>query len=169
MKKWLLTQKQCAEGLGLTSRQIHNLVEQGMPRHAKGGKAFYPWPRVLKWYIEFRTKDVKQAAPRSDVEAALDRRAMAEAQLIEIELAEAQGLNISLDTHEERVRSLCEPLAARCRSLSQYIGDVQLAKTEGEASTLLETIGHNLLRALTDSADAITDEETTGEPDERAA
>lgn len=169
MRKWLLTQKQCAEGLGLTSRQVHNLVEQGMPRRAKDGKAFYPWPRVLKWYIEFRTRDVKQAAPRSDVEAAMDRRAMAEAKLTEIKLAEAQGLNISLDTHEERVRALCAPLAARCRSLSQYIGDVQLAKTEGEASTLLETIGHNLLRALTDSADAVTDEDDGDEIDAKVA
>lgn len=159
MRKWLLTQKQCAEGLGLTSRQIHNLVEQGMPRRTKNGKAFYPWPRVLRWYIEFRTKDLKQATPRSDVEAAMDRRAMAEAQLVEIKLQEAQGLNISLDTHEERVRALCEPLAARCRSLSQYLGEVQLAKTETEAAALLDRIGDTLLRALTDSAEQISTDE----------
>lgn len=159
LKKWLITQKQCAEAFELTTRQIHNLAEQGMPRVVRDGKARYPWPKVLHWYIAFKTKETKQAAPRSDVEAAMDRRAVAEATLTELKLQEAQGRTISLDTHEERVRALCEPLAARCRSLAQYIGDVQLAKTEAEATALLDRMGDALQRALIETAATITDDD----------
>lgn len=92
-----------------------------------------------------------------DVKAARDRRTIDEARLIALQVAEAEGRVIPIDVHEDRVRALCEPLAARLKSLTKYMGDVQLAQTDVEAATVLDKIGDDLLRALMGTADEIED------------
>jgi hypothetical protein len=51
-----------------------------------------------------------------------------------------------------------EPLAARCKSLSKYMGDVQVATTDVDAAALLDRIGDDLLRSFLGVADEVRDE-----------
>lgn len=176
MSQRRLTKAQATEKLGISGKQLERYVSDGIPCTGAGVKRRFPWPEIRAWRDKLlvsqgKAKAEKQHAPiaKDDIAKALDRKAMAEAQLLELKLLEAQGRSISLDVHEERVRSLCEPLAARCRSLTQYMGDVQLAKTEVEAAALLERIGDSLLRALTESADSIDDSEDVEAEDDKVA
>ena len=69
-----LAQKQLAQWLGLTARQIHNLVAEGMPAPVRNGRRVYPWPAALRWYIDYRVRAEVKRGTGGDDAAALRRR-----------------------------------------------------------------------------------------------
>jgi phage terminase Nu1 subunit (DNA packaging protein) len=103
-------------------------------------------------------KREKECQPSVNLDAARQRKVEAEAQLAELELAERRGEIIPLSVYEERITRLCEQLAARCKTLGRYMGDVQRALTDIDAAELLERIQDDLLRALM-ATDDLDDEE----------
>jgi hypothetical protein len=49
-----ITQRDCANRLGITPRQVRNLVLKGMPTLGKAGwNVLYPWPECRRWYTNF--------------------------------------------------------------------------------------------------------------------
>lgn len=163
MSQRRLTKAETLDQLGISPKQLERYISDGMPCTGTGAKRRFPWPEIRAWRDKLLVAQGKAKAEqqepkqKGDIAKAFDRKVIAEAQLLEIKVAEAEGRSIPIEVHEERVRGVCEPLAARCRSLARYAGDVQLAKTEIEAVALLDRIGDSLLRALKDTAESIDD------------
>lgn len=157
--------------LGITEREITNLVKDHgagdtpFPSRVKGTRRTFPLAACVQWYVRFKMDEAaKRANPKGEQLSALDhtkaRKELAFAMKAELEIAELRGELLPIAMHEDRVSQLCERLAARCKTLGRYRGDVQRAMTDLEAATLLERIQDELLKSLMAVGDEIE------EPDE---
>lgn len=104
-----LTQKEMAEVLGLSTRQVANLEVLGMPTKSKAGKKLYPSTPGMRWYIHYKV----QAAQPADFEEARARKMSAEAELAELDLAQKRGQLIPLEQHGQRLARILERVRAR--------------------------------------------------------
>jgi hypothetical protein len=168
-----LTKAQAAERIRVGPKQIERWMRAGMPCKGSGEKRRFPWPEIGAWRDkllvaqgEAKANSKVQRRPTLSLDNARVRRENADARLKEMAIAQAEGRVISLEVHEARFRTRCDELAARCRTLNQYAGEVQLAVTEAAAVELLDRIGDKLLRALAETAPDIDDDGSTA--DERA-
>ncbi len=87
-----ISKRQFADTYGVSESQLERLFQQGMP-HAKTSarKIAIPMPSGRVWYHEYLIrKGRKQAAPTS-IDDARRRKGAAEAELVELELAEKRG------------------------------------------------------------------------------
>lgn len=142
-----------AERLGLGTRQIRNLVDAGMPRVMKGGKAEYPWPGALTWYIE--DKVARAIARTGDAKASVwSRKAELEIKLAELEVAKAQEQVITIDYAAAQWEQMLFLLRARAvagptRWMDEFIG---LPDARASRKKLDEFITE-LLTSLADAGD----------------
>lgn len=136
-----------------TERTITNYRQEGIPCNVRGTRVAYPLVRCVKWLVEKERK----AAAGDGGESVRQRRAAAELRKIELEVAQAEGTLIALEVHELRVEKIAERLAAACKGLGRFAGDVQRATTDVEAAELLERITDDLLRCCMAVADDLDD------------
>ena|ERR1700733_11089810 len=54
-----VSQQELAELMGLSTRQIRNLTDIGMPRRSVGGKITYPTGACVQWYRDYKRADNK--------------------------------------------------------------------------------------------------------------
>ena len=40
--------------LGITTRQLRNLVESGLPKHGRGKDSYYVWKEIFAWYAPYK-------------------------------------------------------------------------------------------------------------------
>lgn len=149
-----LRQTEVAELLGLSARQVHNLVKQGLPRHADGGKTFYDGPLCVAWYVRFKVTEAE-----SNLEPATDEGAKARLDelrgdilVIELQKAREQVLPVEYAVHQleqlgERLRSKLVALPSRWAPL--LVG----AKTIPEIAARLESAVDDVLKSLVVVAD----------------
>ncbi len=115
-----LKQKEAAERLGVTGRQIHNLVNEGMPTVLESGKRLYPFPECMSWYIEYK---IQAAAPKSDKvrdqlrEIEL-RKALVEVRQMELDLARDEARVVTIDYMEQQFASMLEGLRGKLQNFS---------------------------------------------------
>jgi hypothetical protein len=164
--KW--TAKDVCAAYGVDRRSVTNWLNESppLPSRMEGRVRVFVAAEVVAWHEARAVRAARsqwEKEPKSlddEVQIARDRRTINEARLVELELEEAEGRLLPLDVHEQRVRALCEPLAARCRALSKYVGDVQLATTDAEAGAVLDRIGDELLASLMATEVSDGDEDT---------
>lgn len=106
----LLTQKALAGRLALTTRQVRNLHDEGLPREESGQ---YPWPEARDWYIEFKQHEhVRRLGYENgkaeSFEKARARKTSAQAQLAELQVAERRGLLVPIDVVSATLSLVCE-------------------------------------------------------------
>lgn len=151
---------------GVDRRTLTNWLNETppCPSDKEGRERRFDLAAVVAWREEravrhARAQWERERPANDEVKEARDRKTLIESRLLELQLEEAEGRVIPLDVHEERVRALCEPLAARLKALSKYVGDVQLATTDVEATALLERIGDEMLATLMSAADEIEEDD----------
>lgn len=108
-----VNQRDAAERLGLTTRQVKNLADLGMPTVSAGGKLTYPFPECLKWYVEYKVTSAVNACTPGDFEEAKTRKMAAEAELAEMELAQQRGDLVAVVDVGARVAGVLERVRAR--------------------------------------------------------
>jgi phage terminase Nu1 subunit (DNA packaging protein) len=169
MNEKLVTQKECAELFGLTSRQIHNLVEQGMPRRARAGKAMYPWPSSLRWYLQHKDQQAAaktgKEAPNADV---FRRKLEAETRLQEIELEKEEGQLVALDYMERQLTGVLSRVRAQLLNMpGKYAPTMVGVRTIAEAQTRIESMVAEAMAAMMEIGEDpeldAGDDETPGE------
>lgn len=148
-----------------TERTITSYRQQGIPCAVRGTRVAYPLVRCIKWLIERERK----AAAGDGGESVRQRRAAAELRKIELEVAQVEGSLIALEVHEVRLEQIGARLAAACKGLGRFAGDVQRATTDVEAAELLERMTDDLLRACMAVADDLDDLIDAGNEDTAAA
>jgi len=116
----LLTQKELAELLGLTSRQIRNLTEEGILKtEPLGAREFYPWPASNHRYIAYKVERSRPAASSKE-EHLRARKLAAETEIAELKAAEARRELIPFDLHVARVAQLLDRLRGRLLAVPGY-------------------------------------------------
>jgi hypothetical protein len=61
-----LQQKAIAEILGVVPRQVHNLVNEGMPSHLEKGKRYFLAAECVPWYVDYK---IRTSAPKTSKRA----------------------------------------------------------------------------------------------------
>lgn len=158
-----LTRKELAARLDISERQVHNLVELGMPRRVRGKTVRYPWKLCHSWYIRFKQEEaVKRARAGSpaDIDLARARKMEAEARMAEIELAKLEGELIPLDLFEEQLNVILDRLRAKMINLPGRWAPLLLGKrTIQEIIAVLEEAAADAMKALVETADELEDED----------
>lgn len=152
------TKAQLAALLNKDIRSITNYQNEGLPVERKGARPAYHFAKCIAWFVERERENARAGKGLNELDQARMRKSHADARKAELEVDEMEARLVPLDVHEERVARLCEQLAARCKTLGRYMGDVQRAMTEVDAAALLERIQDELLRALMATSDDLDDE-----------
>src|SRR5690606_3285343 len=96
MKKEV-TQRELADILGLTTRQIRNLEAAGLPHRAEGNRKLYPIPDAVIWYRDRAVESALADAQPTQFEEARAREMIARAEKAELEVARLRGELIHID------------------------------------------------------------------------
>ncbi len=182
-----INQRKLAEWIGRTPRQIHNLVELGLPSRVEKGKRVYLWPAALHWYIEYRIDVDRKTRAGGDGDSAAELRrrqaaatadkAETDAELARLDLAKERGLTMTVD---DAARQLEHILGGLNSALGNFAGRwapelVQLPDTRSVRAKLEKAIDElrTLMTAAGDTDAPEPDPENEGgeEPreDDRAA
>jgi phage terminase Nu1 subunit (DNA packaging protein) len=155
-----MKQVEVAEVLGVSSRQVHNLVKEGMPRHAENGKTYYDAPECVAWYLARKVAEAESnAEPTSEWESKA-RLDSLRADLLDIELQRARGQVMPV----EYAVSQLEGIGARLRTKMQILPTKWApglvgAQTIPEMATRLEVAVQDAMKALVTVADDLDLEE----------
>lgn len=161
------TRHELAALIGVDVRTIKNLVDDGMPKLARGK---YDLGVCVKWYIERSVELARAGKGLNDLDLARQRKTVAEARMAELELEQLEGNLIPLDLHEQRVEGLSARLASQCKGLDRFIAGVQRATSAVDAKAVVDDISDTLLAALRAVADDLETESVLVEADgERSA
>ncbi len=165
------TQRQLAALLNLTTQQVRNLEDKGLPYRAEGRSKFYPLPGAIEWYVTFKQREAinRVGGGRGGLDESRARRERARARLAEIEVAKAEGQVVPTDVVEEVYGDrLLGALRATILNMpgrwgTQIVG----LSSPREAEAALKRIGIELLEEMSGSAaDRFEQEANSSIPEE---
>lgn len=124
MAERYVSRREIAERLGLSERQITNLVRDAkladgteFPSRVKGKDRSFPSDRCFDWYVRFKQEEALQrAAGREapkDMAAAELRKAIADAEIAELKVAQLRGEFVSLEEYRKELRRILTRIRAR--------------------------------------------------------
>lgn len=158
-----ITQKELARLIGRTTRQVHNLTEQGVfvrvPSAAKADRLVYPMPASMEAWVAYRLKQEAErgaaAVTDDDRRDAERRKAIADAALRELRLARLRGELVPREEYRlelarvlHNVRAVIDAFPARYAS--RLPGDGPLA----DRVALLRAIAREVLAELRGAGEA---------------
>lgn len=156
-----LSRSEIATVLGVTERSITNYQKLPKPiptsRHQR--HVTYPLVPCVAWFVDYRIQESASAKGMSELDMAKQRREIAAARKMELEVAALEGSMMPTELHDKRLRERCDELAGRVKGLNRYIGKIRSTQTEEEADLLAEQMEDELLAALRETADAIPDDD----------
>ena len=148
-----LQQKAIAEILGVVPRQVHNLVNEGMPSHLEKGKRHFLAAECVPWYIDYK---IRSAAPKSKkntdrLEELELRKEEVAVRSAELKLAKEEGRLISVDYLEQQVSTILEGLRGKLLSFAgKNSPELVGMKTPTEARAKLDAAIAEVMQALVD-------------------
>jgi phage terminase Nu1 subunit (DNA packaging protein) len=148
-----LQQKGIAEILGVVPRQVHNLVNEGMPSHLEKGKRYFLAAECVPWYVEYK---IRSAAPKSNKNAdRLDelelRKEEVAVRSAELKLAREEGRLISIEYLEHQVSTILEGLRGKLLSFAgKNSPELVGMKSPAEARAKLDAAIEEVMQALVD-------------------
>ena len=136
-----------ADLLGVSTRQIRNYVQAGMPAQKMGRASTFQWPEVREWYIGYRIslesgdrpdpdedadyEDAEESTgKKEDIRQANLRKTRADANLKELQLSRLRSEVISIADANTRIDRLLGNLRSKLLSLPPKLA----SRLEGEKS-----------------------------------
>lgn len=153
MKSIEVTRDALAQLFGVDVRTLANLVEEGMPKAARGR---YDLAKCVPWYLNREREKARGNKGLNDLDLARQRKTVAEARKAEIELAQLEGEVIPAELHAQRLRERLETVAGAVKAIHRYQPDIKSAVTDEQADALCDRMSDELLAelfALSDSID----------------
>lgn len=137
---------------GVDVRTIKNLVDEGMPKAARGK---YSLSKCVPWYLQREREAARGAKGLNDLDLAKQRKTVAEARMAEIALAKEEATSLPTEIHVRRLRERLETVAGSVKAIGRYQPDVKAAVTDVAADQLLERMADEILAELFDLSDEI--------------
>jgi phage terminase Nu1 subunit (DNA packaging protein) len=157
-----VTKTELADALGYSLPTITNYVKQGMKAigTGRGASARYDIAECHKWIVENAIKRTQKQSvnepTRSTIEDAKLRREEANAQLAEIEVAQALGQLVSRDDATRELKAWMAPLQKKLIAIPSSWATFMV----GHQSTV------SAIAALKDRVNKLLDDLSTTEPDD---
>lgn len=153
-KSTTLTKREISRAIGVSLRQIDNLVAEGMPVERDGRRNVYTVDSI-RYYVDKKLEQLQRESP-GGIQRAQERKALVQAELAEMELAKKRGELITVGVAElalvhclHRLRSSLLPLPGEIAP--QLVG----LRSRGEGEVKLEGAIHDALRHMVEDADAL--------------
>jgi phage terminase Nu1 subunit (DNA packaging protein) len=150
-----LDARDTAELLGITKRQLQNLVELGLPKEGHGKGSYYIWSKARDWYIAYKIAQskpksplngaAKDVDPNTEVEGetfahALCRKTIADADLKELELAKGRGEVVAVADVERSVSNVAVNLKDKLLGIPAKLTGILFGlKTKAQIRAALDT------------------------------
>ena len=144
--------KELVAFLPVKTRQIENLVNDGLPR-AKVGRCWDYGPDAVIWYY---TDGPGRPAQPVGVEAARARKENAQAEMAEYQLAQIQGKMLSIDFHQEEKNRVYDRIRAKLLNFPGWMAPRVAGRKMGEVQKALEDGVNEILEVLSMGDDADT-------------
>lgn len=152
MSDTLVTRDTLAAIFTVDVRTVKNLVDEGMPKAARGK---FDLALCVPWYLERERERVRAGKGLNDLDLARQRKTVAEARLAEINLAKAEELVIPTELHVDRLTQRLDTVAGAVKAMGRYQADVKGAITDEAADRLLDRMSDEILAELYALSDAI--------------
>lgn len=123
-----------AQALGLWT------ARPGAPVRRDGARVWVQWPAFMRWREQELVRVAVQDANPGDLDTARTRKANAEAELAEMEVAKARGEVVSVADYEQALARVLDRLTARLRAMPvrlAHLGPEAEAAAEAEAERIV--------------------------------
>lgn len=156
----LISQKELAERLSLSTRQVRNLEDKRVLEPiSEDGKKRYPWPESSRAYVDFKIHEGLRRAETTAADEWERRHEAADARLAEIKVEKEEGRLIPLETHTDVVGETADRLTAVIQNIPSnftlYLERAGLSPADSQS--VLEQLAQELMRALRGVADDLAD------------
>jgi phage terminase Nu1 subunit (DNA packaging protein) len=151
----LLTQREAAQELNLSTRQVNRLVDEGLPTQNDRGVVRYAFPACTHWYIQ-RLRDLAKARHHGDESRQeLERRKLeAQARLAEMDVAERERRLLPIDYIEHQLTLCLERLRAKMLNFpGQWAPHLVGCKTAAESQAKLQMAIAEAMQALSETGE----------------
>lgn len=140
-----LSVTEVAEKLGISYQAVGVwAAKPGAPTRSAGTKVWLKWPAFARWREQQMVETARrEASPTVSLDEARTRKALAEAELAEIELAKARGEVVALSDYEAALGRILDRLSARLRALPVrllHLGPEVETAAESEAERIVEEL-----------------------------
>lgn len=150
----MVSQRELAELVGLTTRQIRNLEGRGLPVRAEGNRKLYPVPDAVRWYVDAKAREAAEAAESTPYDEALARKTLADARIQERKLAELDGALVPMALHRQVLTRVAERVAARLRNLpGEWAPRIVGIGSPREAVPVLQSMANSILEDMAGGAE----------------
>lgn len=147
-----VARQKLANLFGVDVRTIKNLVDEGMPKRARGR---FDLAVCVPWYLERERERARGNKGLNDLDLARQRKTVAEARLAELNLAKEEAHLIPMEMHTKRLTERLDEVAGALKSLGRYHADVKAAVTDDAADRLLDRMSDETLAQLHALSDVI--------------
>lgn len=158
----LVGRKEIAEVLGISEREVTNLVKQqpDFPSVQEGRSRKFPRTQCVRWYVRFKQEEaVKRAKPvsKENDDEIRKRTRVVELLLLEVEYAEREKQLLPADTVDQVVGEVCDRLRAVITNLrATHAMRLEEAGVDpAVADSVLGEIEEELMIALRGTADEL--------------
>lgn len=152
-----LTQREVAALCNLSTRQVRNLEEQGLPFRSEQGRKVYG-PDAVVWYWEQKLAEVEGERDETPIEAARRREVEARAALKEMEVGERSRelmpRDEALDRLEEALLLVDTTLRGQPRKLAADWAR-RLGVKEAQALEMVEAMIEDVRGSLLEAGEAL--------------
>lgn len=162
--KGLTTQKELAAFIKRSARQVHNLTEKGVFARVvhpdDPGRIYYDLAASVQSWIAYQVGLETAAAKETDEDEAERRKAVADAELKEMKVAQLRGSLITVEQHRREMQRVLR----RVRESIDTFPGKHAAKLPGDASMndrvkALRKVALELMAELRTAADVTDDDD----------
>lgn len=133
---------EAADKLGMTAQAVGQWASRpNAPAVKQGTRVYVQWPGFARWREQELVRQAKaEVAPTVSLDEARTRKALAEAELAEMELAVRRGDFVAVSDYEAALARVLDRLMARLRAMPvrlSHLGDECEAAVESEVEAVV--------------------------------
>jgi hypothetical protein len=162
------TQRMVADALGLTTRQVRNLTDEGhLPRTLEKGKPEYNVAACVQAYLKYKMdREAAKGGPGRDAIAQLNQRKLTlEVERAEFEFAQEREQLVTIDFMERQLTGVLQSLRSKILNFpGKFARELADATDPADVVEILEAATAELLESLSEAGEDPALDEAEEEP-----
>lgn len=133
----------------MPERTFARWCAKGLPSKGDGTTARFPWPEIHRWLLQQVEQRGRESAKPKDIDEARERKAAADAELAELELAEKRHQLMTVEAGEAALGAAYARVATRLKAApNKYAPRTVNLKSIPESLTIWQRAVHEVMDEL---------------------